>query len=154
MVPGNGVGPEIVGRAAAEREGKVFVSPYSDPDIIAGQGTIGLELAEQCPDLAAVYVCVGGCGVISGIGSYLKARRPNVEIIGCWPENATAMHLCMEKGEIYDTPETETLSDGSAGGVEEGAITFRICQQVIDRHMLISESEIASVTCPPVIPHS
>ncbi len=143
LVPGNGVEAENVGRAAAEREGKTFVSPYSDLDIIAGQGTVGLELAEQCPDLAAVYVCVGGGGLISGIGSYLKARQPDVEIIGCWPENATAMHLCMEKGEIYDTPETYTLSDGSAGGVEQGAITFPICQQVIDRHLLISESDIA-----------
>jgi threonine dehydratase len=66
-----------------------------------------------------------------------------VEIIGCWPENAPAMHLCMEKGEIHDTPETHTLSDGSAGGVEPGAITFPICRRVIDRHMLIGESEIA-----------
>jgi threonine dehydratase len=144
LVPGNGVKAEITGRAAAEREGKTFVSPYSDLEIIAGQGTVGLELAEQCPDLAAVYVCVGGGGLISGIGSYLKARRPDVEIIGCWPENATAMHLCLERGEIYDTPETETLSDGSAGGVEQGSITFPICQQVIDRHVLVSEAEIAS----------
>jgi threonine dehydratase len=144
LVPGNGVEAEITGRAAAEREGKTFVSPYADLEIIAGQGTVGLELAEQCPDLAAVYVCVGGGGLISGIGSYLKARRPDVEIIGCWPENATAMHLCLERGEIYDTPETETLSDGSAGGVEQGSITFPICQQVIDRHVLVSEAEIAS----------
>jgi len=143
LVPGNGVEAEITGRAAAEREGKTFVSPYSDLEIIAGQGTVGLELAEQCPDLAAVYVCVGGGGLISGIGSYLKARRPEVEIIGCWPANATAMHLCLERGEIYDTPETETLSDGSAGGVEQGSITFPICQQVIDRHVLVSEAEIA-----------
>ena len=144
LVPGNGVEAEIVGRAAAKREGKVFVSPYSDPDIIAGQGTIGLELAEQCPDLAAVYVCVGGGGLISGIGSYLKARRPDVQIIGCWPENAPALHLCMDRGEIYDTPESATLSDASAGGIEQGAITFPICKQVIDHHMLISEAEIAS----------
>ncbi|MGR3717742.1 MAG: threonine/serine dehydratase [Thermohalobaculum sp.] len=144
LVPGNGVAAEITGRAAAKREGKTFVSPYADLEIIAGQGTVGLELAEQCPDLAAVYVCVGGGGLISGIGSYLKARRPDVEIIGCWPANATAMHLCLERGEIYDTPETETLSDGSAGGVEQGAITFPICQQVIDRHVLVSEAEIAS----------
>jgi len=143
LVPGNGVKAEITGRAAAKREGKTFVSPYADLEIIAGQGTVGLELAEQCPDLAAVYVCVGGGGLISGIGSYLKARRPEVEIIGCWPANATAMHLCLERGEIYDTPETATLSDGSAGGVEQGAITFPICQQVIDRHVLVSEAEIA-----------
>ncbi len=144
LVPGNGLEAEKAARAAAEREGKTYVSPYADLDIIAGQGTVGLELAEKCPDLAAVYVCVGGGGLISGIGCFLKAHRPDVEIIGCWPENAPAMHLCMEKGEIYDTPETYTLSDGSAGGVEEGAITFPICQQVIDRHMLISETEIAS----------
>ena len=112
LVPGNGVEAEITGRAAAEREGKTFVSPYSDLEIIAGQGTVGLELAAQCADLAAVYVCVGGGGLISGIGSYLKALRPEVEIIGCWPANATAMHLCLERGESYDTPQTETLSEG------------------------------------------
>ncbi len=147
LVPGNGVEAEIVGRAAAKQEAKTFVSPYSDLDIIAGQGTVGLELAAQCADLAAVYICVGGGGLISGIGSYLKARRPEIDIIGCWPENATAMHLCLERGEIYDTPETKTLSDGSAGGVEAGAITFPICQQVIDRHLLVSEDEIISAMC-------
>ncbi len=104
LVPGNGLEAEKAARAAAEREGKTYVSPYSDLDIIAGQGTVGLELAEKCPDLAAVYVCVGGGGLISGIGCFLKAHRPDVEIIGCWPENAAAMHLCIEKGEIYDTP--------------------------------------------------
>lgn len=147
LVPGNGVEAEIVGRAAAKQQAKTFVSPYSDLDIIAGQGTVGLELAAQCADLAAVYICVGGGGLISGIGSYLKARRPEIDIIGCWPENATAMHLCLERGEIYDTPETKTLSDGSAGGVEAGAITFPICQQVIDRHLLVSEDEIISAMC-------
>ena len=143
LVPGNGVEAEKTARAVAQRQGVTYVSPYADLDVIAGQGTVGLELAEQCPDLAAVYVCVGGGGLISGIGSYLKAHRPDVEIIGCWPENAPAIHLCLERGEIYDTPETPTLSDGSAGGVEEGAVTFALCQQVIDRHLLIGEVEIA-----------
>jgi len=144
LIPGDGVEAERAARAAAERESKTYVSPYSDLDIIAGQGTVGLEMAEQCPNLAAVYVCVGGGGLISGIGSYLKAHQPDVEIIGCWAENAPAMHLCMEKGEIYDTPESYTLSDATAGSVEEGAITLPLCQQVIDRHLLISEAEIAS----------
>ena len=143
LVQGNGIQAEIVARAAAEREGKTFVSPYSDLDIIAGQGTVGLEWAEQCPDLAAVYVCVGGGGLISGIGAYLKTLRPDVEIIGCWPENAPAMHLCMKRGQIHDTPETATLADGSAGSIEKGAITLALCQQVIDRHLLVSEMEIA-----------
>ena len=144
LVPGAGVECEKAARAAAEAEGRTFVSPYSDWDVIAGQGTIGVELAAQCPDLAAVYVCVGGGGLISGIGSYLKARMPQTEIIGCWPENAPAMHGCIERGEIWDVPETDTLSDGSAGGVEEGAITFPLCQQLIDRHVLVSETEIAA----------
>ena len=71
LVPGNGVMAEKAGRAAAERDGKTYVSPNADLDVIAGQGTVGLELAEKCPDLAAVYVCVGGGGLISGIGTYL-----------------------------------------------------------------------------------
>lgn len=144
LVPGPGVEGERAGRAAAEAEGRTFVSPYSDWDVIAGQGTIGVELAERCPDLAAVYVCVGGGGLIGGIGAYLKAKLPGVDIIGCWPENAPAMHVCLKEGRIHDVPETDTLSDGSAGGVEEGAITFPLCQAVIDRHVLVSEAEIAS----------
>jgi len=144
LVPGDAVEGERAARAAAEREAKVYVSPYADLDVIAGQGTIGLELAEQCPDLAAVYVCVGGGGLIAGIGSYLKAHRPDVEIVGCWAENTPHMYLCMERGEIYDTPETASLSDATTGSVEEGAITLELCQQFIDRQLLISEAEIAS----------
>lgn len=144
LVPGAGVECERAGRAAATAEGRTYVSPYSDWDVIAGQGTIGVELADQCPDLAAVYVCVGGGGLISGIGTCLKERMPGAEIVGCWPENATAMLGCIEKGEIWDVPETDTLSDGSAGGIEEGAITFPLCQKVIDRHVLVSEAEIAA----------
>jgi threonine dehydratase len=143
LVAGNGVEAEKVARAQADREGKIYVSPYADLDIIAGQGTVGLEMAVQCPDLAAVYVCVGG-DLISGVGSYLKTHQPDADIIGCWPENAPAMHLCMEQGEIYDTPETPTLSDASAGGVEEGSVSFPLCQQVINRHLLISEADIAA----------
>jgi threonine dehydratase len=147
LVPGSPLEGEKAGRAAAEREGKTFVSPYADLDIIAGQGTVGLELEEQCPDLAAVYVTLGGGGLISGLGSYLKAHLPNVEIIACSAENGPAMYLCLEQGEIYDTPETKSLSDGTAGGIEEGAITFEFCQQVIDRHILVSEAEIAGAMC-------
>ena len=143
LVPGVYAECEKAAHAAVESQGKTFFSPYSHADVIAGQGTVGLELAAQCPDLAAVYTSVGGGGLIGGIGSYLKAQIPDVEIIGCWAENASAMHQCLEKGEIFDAPESETLSDGTAGGIEEGAITFPICQQVIDRHVLVNETEIA-----------
>ena len=144
LVRGNAIQAENAARAAAQRECKPYISPYADPHVIAGQGTVGLEIAESCPDLAAVYVSVGGGGLISGIGTYLKARRPDVEIIGCWPENAPAMHLCMKRGKVYKTPETYTLADGCAGSIEKNAITLAICRQVIDRHLLMSEAEIAS----------
>ena len=144
LVGGNGVEAENLAHATADSENRTFISPYSDWDVITGQGTVGLELLEQCPDLAAVYVTVGGGGLISGVGKYLKEVGSKVEVIACWSDNAKALYHCMEKGEIYDVPETETLSDGTAGGIEKGAITLPICQQVIDRNIIISEAEIAS----------
>ena len=144
LMAGNNVDVENAARATAEREGLTYVSPYSDWDVIAGQGTVGLELMEQCPDLAAVYVVVGGGGLIGGIGSYLKEVSPNVDVIACWPDNAKALYHCIEKGEIHEVTETETLSDGTAGGIEDGAITLPICAEVIDRNIFISEAEIAS----------
>jgi len=144
LVPGVYAECEKAAHAVVASQGKTFFSPYSHPDVVSGQGTIGLELDSQCPELAAVYASVGGGGLIGGIGSYLKAQRPSVDIIGCWAENASAMHQCLQRGEIFDAPERNTLSDGTAGGIEEGAITFPICQQVIDRHVLVSEVEIAS----------
>ena len=144
LVAGNAVEAEKVAHATAERKGLTYVSPYSDWDVVAGQGTVGLELVEQCSDLAAVYVVVGGGGLISGVGSYLKEVCPNVDVIACWSDNAKALYHCIEKGEIHEVPETETLSDGTAGGIEAGAITLPICQQIIDRNIIISEVEIAS----------
>lgn len=144
VVPGVYSECEKAAHEEVTRLGKTFFSPYSHPDVIAGQGTIGLELELQCPDLAAVYASVGGGAFIGGIGSYLKTKRPDVEIVGCWAENASAMHQCLERGEIFDVPEGETLSDGTAGAIEKGAITFPICQKVIDRHVLVNEEEIAS----------
>lgn len=143
LVAGNTVEGEIAGRAAADRNGVPFVSPYADWDVIAGQGTIGMELQRQCPQLAAVYLALGGGGLVGGIGSYLKACMPETDVIACSPQNAPAMYLCLKNGAIYDTPETDTLSDGTAGAIEEGAISFDVCKQVIDRHILVSEAEIA-----------
>ena len=95
--------------------------------MIAGQGTIAVELLADQSDLDAVFVSVGG-GLISGIASYLKAHAPHVQIIGCWPENAPAIHYCMQAGKVIDVPEKPTFSDGAAGGVEPGAVTLGPCQ--------------------------
>lgn len=129
-------------RHQAERSGKVFISPYNDPQVIAGQGTLGTELHRQLPGFDAVFIAVGGGGLIAGIGSYLKSVNSGVEVVGCWPENSRVLYESLRAGRILDFPEKPTCSESTAGGVEPGSITFPLCQQVIDRCVLVSETEI------------
>ena len=136
------LGVELEAARQAEIQGKPFVSPYNDPEVIAGQGTIGMELSEQAPDLDAVFVAVGGGGMISGIGAALRAQNPGIEIIGCWPANAPTLQRSLEAGEIIEMEEDDTISDGTAGGVEPGCITFPLCQALVTRTVLVSEAEI------------
>lgn len=134
---------EVYAKAQAQKQQAVWVSPYNDAQVAGGQGTIGIELCEQLDKFAYVLVTMGGGGLISGIGSFLKAERPSVKVVGCQPENAPEMTLSLKEGKIIDLPKyIETLSDGSAGGIEQGAITFPICQEVVDTCLLVSESEI------------
>src|SRR5262249_38930498 len=110
--------------------------------VIAGQGTIGVELARQLDRINVVFVAVGGGGLIAGIAAYLKSASPQTRIIGCWPENSRVLYECLRAGRIIEFPEEATISESTAGGVEEGSITFPLCQQLIDDHALVSESEI------------
>lgn len=135
---------EAYARIMATGKGQTYVSPYNDADIIAGQGTIGLELIDQIQGLDAVFVAMGGGGLISGVGSYLKAINPSIEVVGCSPAASPAMHACLEAGQILDVPCRDTLSDATAGGVEAGAITFDVCRDVVDRSLLVGEADIAS----------
>ncbi len=136
------VDTEAYARALAEAEGVAYVSPYNDRDVMLGQGSIGVELERQLPELDAVFIALGGGGLISGVGSYLKARRPGIEVVACSPDQSPAMHACLEAGRILDVDCHATLSDATAGGVERGAITFDLCRQVIDRSILVTEDEI------------
>lgn len=133
---------EAHARRYAEDHGLTFVSPYNDPQIIGGQGTIGLELARQLNQIDVVFVALGGGGMISGIAGYLKHLRPECRIIGCSPENSQVMVRSIKAGEILDLPSKPTLSDGTAGGVEPGSITFPLCQQLVDGYETVSEDEI------------
>jgi threonine dehydratase len=133
---------ELAARRAAGATGRVFISPYNDPDVVAGQGTIGVELHRQLPQPDAVFVAVGGGGLIGGIGEYLKAVSPETEIVGCWPENSPVMHQCLQAGSIVAVEERPTLSESTAGGLEAGSVTFDVCRRVIDRGVLVSEDEI------------
>ncbi|MEA3089773.1 MAG: threonine dehydratase [Caballeronia sp.] len=133
---------ELEAARQAELKGMAFVSPYNDLDVIAGQGTIGMELHEQATDLAAVFASVGGGGLISGIGTAVKTLSPKTDVIGCWPANSTALYSSFKAGKIIDVEESETISDGTAGGVEPGSVTFDIGRDVITGTSLVTEEEI------------
>lgn len=135
---------EIHARKIAEEEGFIFISAYNDPQIIGGQGTIGIELLRQIPRIDCVLVPVGGGGLISGIAGYLKSDSENIEIIGCQPENSAVMYASIKAGRILDMKSEPTISDGSAGGIEPDAVTFPICQELVDDFILVTEEEIIS----------
>lgn len=133
---------ELAARAAAAKSGKVFISPYNDMEVMAGQGTIAVELERHAPKLDAVFVAVGGGGLIGGIGAYLKSASPQTEVVGCWPENSRVLYESIRAGHIVDYPERPTLSESTAGGLEPGSVTLGVCKNVIDRSVLVSEDAI------------
>ena len=133
---------ELAARRAAEQSGRVFISPYNDLDVIAGQGTIAVELHRQLPQLDAVFIAVGGGGLIGGIGAFFKAVSPGTEIVGCWPENSPVLHECLRVGKIVEVPEQPTISESTAGNLEPNSVTLDVCRGAIDRHALVSEDEI------------
>ena len=127
----------------AEENNLSFVSPYNDIDVISGQGTIGVEMINQMKDLDVVFITVGGGGLISGVGGYLKSINSNIKIIGCSPENSPVMKVSLNKGKIIEFDSLPTLSEGSAGGIERDSITYNFCVEFIDDFYLVSEEEIA-----------
>lgn len=139
---------EEAARAYASEQQLAYVSPYNDPLIIAGQGTIGKEILEQAEaeglgPIDAVVVSVGGGGLISGIATWIKAHSPDTRIIGASALNDRAMAASIEAGRII-TPEFKpTFSDGTAGGLEDNSITFDICRQLVDEWIDVPEHRIA-----------
>lgn len=133
---------ELAARAAASEQGKVFISPYNDVEVMAGQGTVAVELLRQLPPLDALFVAVGGGGLIGGIGAYAKSASPQTEVVGCWPENSPVLYESIKAGRILEVDEEPTLSESTAGGLEPGSVTLEICSQVIDNSVLVSEAEI------------
>jgi threonine dehydratase len=144
VLDGNPLHAELEARRRAAEDNKPYISPYNDLDVVAGQGTLGVELAEQAAQLDAVFISVGCGGLIGGTGSALKQLCPATRVVGVWPENSPCLLRALEAGSIIDVPESPTLSDGTAGAVEPGSITFPICQSVIDRTVTVTESQIAA----------
>ena len=142
MIGESPLNAELAARAAAQDSGRTYISPYNDWQVIGGQGTIAVELLQQMRNIDAVFVATGGGGLISGIGSYLKVRSPQTEVVACWPENSRVLYECLHAGRIVDYPEKYTLSESTAGGVEPGSITFDLARDVISRSVLVSEGAI------------
>jgi threonine dehydratase len=138
----DGLVTELYARGFALEHDHLYVSPYNDPEVVAGQGTMGLEIFDALPDADAVFVTVGGGGLIAGVAGVLKALRPNVCVIGCQPSNDAAMMRCVEAGEILEIDALPTISDGSAGNLEPGSITFELCRTLVDQWVEVSETEI------------
>jgi threonine dehydratase len=101
-------------------------------------------LVRQAEHLDAVFVAVGGGGLVSGVAAYMKAQWPDVLVVGCQPERSAVMFESLRAGRIVELPDRPTLSDGTAGGIEAGSVTFGLCQQLVDRFVLVSEEEIGA----------
>jgi threonine dehydratase len=140
-VDGDPVLAETAAREHADEFGLPYLSPYNDPRVVAGQGTIGVELASDLKRTEVLFASLGGGGLIAGAGGYLKGAR-RTHVVACSPVNSPVMHESLKAGRILDLPSFPTLSDGTAGGIEPGAITFDLCREIVDDSLTVSEDEI------------
>jgi threonine dehydratase len=137
---------EGIARDHAIEHGLVYLPPYNDADVIAGQGTAGVEIVEQLAgrQIDALFVNVGGGGLISGVASVVKDHFPDVRVYGASPHNDAAMIASVAAGKVVQVPTEPTLSDGSAGNIEDGTITLDLCAALVDEWVTVSEAEIAT----------
>lgn len=126
----------------AELSGALFVHPFNDPLVMAGQGTIGLEILEDLPDLANILVPIGGGGLIAGIARAIKETHPQVRIIGVESAAAPSMQLALQKGHVLTVPIRASLADGIAVKTA-GSATFPVIRELVDEVVLVEEEEIA-----------
>ena len=133
---------EQFARQLAKERNLTFISPYNDPAVVAGQGTIGLEILEDCPNVESIIVPVGGGGLLAGIATAAKALRPSIELLGVQPNTAAAMYHSLKAGKIVDVEMQDTIADGLSGNIEKGCITFEIIQRHVNEIMLFDENTV------------
>ena len=121
--------------------GAILIPPFDDPDIIAGQGTAGLEICEDLPDVNMVIVPIGGGGLISGIATAVKSLKPSVKVLGVEPEKASSMYESIRSGKITRLSNTTSIADGLATR-EPGSLTYEIVKRYVDDILLVSEEQI------------
>ncbi len=126
-------------------EGMTMIPPFDHPDIIAGQGTLGLEMADALPGATTAIVQLSGGGLISGVAAALKARIPGIRVVGVSMERGAAMYECLQAGKPIHVEEMTTLADSLGGGIGlDNAYTFNMCRDLVDDIVLVSEAEIAT----------
>ncbi|BAQ09976.1 threonine dehydratase [Bacillus sp. OxB-1] len=126
-----------------KEEGRAMIHPFDDPFIIAGQGTLGLEIVEELPDVDAVIIPVSGGGLISGMAAALKELKPTIQVIGVNTEGATAMYTSLRNGKPTEVEKVNTIADGLMAK-KPGELTFAHTQRYVDDLILVKESEIAN----------
>ena len=133
-----------VDRLVAE-EGLVMVPPFDDLAVVAGQGTLGLEIVEQLPDVATVLVPLSGGGLAAGVAAAVKGRSPKTRVIGLTMQRGAAMKASIDAGRPVQVEEMASLADSLGGGIGlDNAVTFQMCRALLDDVILLSEAEIAA----------
>jgi len=122
----------------------IYVPPYNDPEVIAGQATVGVEIIEDWPEVDTIVVPVGGGGLISGIGLWAKAVKPSLRLIGVQPAASPPMYAYFETGGTDPMPIAPTIADGVAGNIEKTSITWKLCRQLVDGVVVVEEDAIAA----------
>ncbi|MGW9306061.1 threonine ammonia-lyase [Streptomyces cyaneofuscatus] len=127
----------------AERTGAVFIHPFDHPDIIAGQGTVGLEILEQCPEVRTIVVGIGGGGLAAGIAVAVKALRPDIRIVGVQAEGAAAYPPSLAAGHPVSLDNPVTMADGIKVG-RPGDVPFGVIEELVDEVRTVTENELSS----------
>ncbi len=126
-------------------EGFALIPPFDHPDVIAGQGTLGLEILAQIPDAAAIAIPLSGGGLLAGVAAAAKTLRPDIRIIGISMERGAAMAASLKAGHPVEVEELETLADSLGGGIGlKNRLTFAMCRDLMDEVILLTEDEIAA----------
>jgi threonine dehydratase len=120
-----------------------YVPPYNDPDVIAGQATVGVEILEAWPACDAIVAPIGGGGLITGIGLWARALKPGLRLVGVQPSASPPMYAYFETRSTAAMPIAPTRADGVAGNIERDSITWRMCRQLVDEVVLVDEEQIA-----------
>lgn len=143
LVPGSYDDAAAKADELAHAHGYTFAHPFNDPLVIAGQGTIGIEILEQLPDVEQVVVPIGGGGLIGGVALAIKTLKPSCRVIGVQAAGAPSMHQSLEQGQIITLPQVSTIADGIAVK-RPGDLTYELCRQYVDEVVVVDDSQIAA----------